>query len=114
MTNNSVEEIESVLEVQLTFALPDKPDNVSREKYELTVVSSVLDTLIDGTVLRFIDDHGFSTKLVAAALLNTLATSLAHNSILLEIPKEEVIRGLTMTYDHITIDSSSDYEAGNA
>jgi len=114
MTNNSVEEIESVLEVQLTFALPDKPDNVSREKYEQTVVSTVLDTLIDGTVLRFIDEHDFSMKIVAAALLNTLATSLAHNSIILGISKEEILEGINRTYDHIIIETSSDHEAGNA
>lgn len=114
MTNNSIEEIENLLEVQLTFALPDKPDNVSQEKYELVVVSTVLDTIIDGTVLRFIDEHDFSTKIVAAALLNTLATSLAHNSILLAIPREEIIEGINRTYDHIIIETSSDHEAGNA
>lgn len=108
------EKIISTTELELTFGLPEKPDNVSNEKYQLTVVATVLDTLIDGVVLRFIDDHGFDTKHVAAALLNTLTTSLAHNSILLGIPKDELLRGVDMTYGHITIDSSSDHEAGNA
>lgn len=114
MITSGIEEIENLLEVQLTFTLPDKPDSVTQEKYELVVVSTVLDTIIDGTVLRFIDDHNFSMKIVAAALLNTLATSLAHNSILLAIPKEEIIEGINRTYDHIIIETSSDHEAGNA
>jgi hypothetical protein len=111
MTDENVTYAE--MDVTLSFSVPEKPSHIDQETYEWRVMQATLDSIIDRVVIRFID-IGFNDKIVAACLLSTLSDSLAHNAILLEIPKKDLIRGVEMMFDDRIMHKASNHEAGNA
>ena len=104
----------SMVEMNLSFNLPEKPSHVSQIQFETGLVTGVLDSIIDRIVLKFIDNHHFDAKIVAGCLLNTLTNSLAYNAILLGITKESILDGVNNAYVYHEMNEALEHDAGNA